>query len=156
MVSCISYSLIRGERVRSPIHPVSVFGPCDSQRVDGNTDGKALVKLVAPTELMRTREEKRVQAEAKAEAKAANKAAERAKRAARLEKGRVAPKDLFKPPNVSGGTYSSWDEDGIPLTDGEGKELSKSARKKAQKEAVTQKKLHEEWLEWQKEAETQQ
>ncbi|KAJ7212947.1 tRNA synthetases class I (C) catalytic domain-containing protein [Mycena pura] len=150
------YFLIRLSAVNVSTYPSCVCLGHVTHNVYGNADGKALVKLVAPAELMRAREEKRVQAEAKAEAKAANKAAERAKRAAKLEKGRVAPQDFFKPPNVSEGTYCSWDEDGIPLTDGEGKELSKSARKKAQKEAVTQKKLHEEWLDWQKEAETQQ
>ena len=57
---------------------------------------------------------------------------------------------MFKPPNVPQGTYSSWDESGIPLTDDEGKELSKNQAKKVQKEHANQAKLHEEFLAWQR------
>ena len=113
-------------------------------------DGKALVKLVPPAELIKARDEKRALAEAKAARKAASAEAERQKRLAALEKGRVSPQDMFRPPNVPEGTYGSRDETGIPLTDGEGKELSKSAGKKVQKEWTLQKKRHEEFLEWQK------
>ncbi|KAL7281481.1 hypothetical protein ACG7TL_004796 [Trametes sanguinea] len=118
--------------------------------LDDQEDGKALVKLVAPEELIKAREEKRAQAEAKAARKAAAVEAERQKRLAALEKGRIPPQELFRPPNVPEGTYGSWDENGIPLTDGEGKELSKSASKKLQKEWTLQKKRHEDFLEWQK------
>jgi len=114
--------------------------------LDDQEDGKALVKLVPPAELLRAREEKRAQAEAKAAKKAATAEAERVKRAARLEKGRVAPQEMFKPPNVPEGTYGSWNEDGVPLTDVEGKELSKNQGKKVLKDWTTQKKLHDEWL----------
>jgi len=119
--------------------------------LDDQEDGKALVKLVPPAELIRARDEKRAQAEAKASKKAAAAEAERAKRAAKLEKGRVAPQEMFKPPNFPEGTYGSWNEDGIPLTDAEGKELSKNLGKKVRKEWEAQKKLHDEWLVWQKE-----
>ena len=98
---------------------------------------------------MRTREEKRTILEEKAAKKAAAIEAERQKRQQKIEKGRVSPKDMFKPPNVPQGTYSSWNELGIPLTDGEGKELSKNQAKKAQKDHITQAKLHEEFLAWQ-------
>jgi len=117
--------------------------------LDDQEDGKALVKLVPPAELIRARDEKRAQAEAKALKKAAGAEAERAKRAAKLEKGRVAPQDMFKPPNVPEGTYGSWNEDGLPLTDAEGKELSKNQGKKVAKDLATQQKLHDEWLAWQ-------
>ncbi|KAI0745279.1 cysteinyl-tRNA synthetase [Earliella scabrosa] len=118
--------------------------------LDDQEDGKALVKLVPPAELIKARDEKRALAEAKAARKAASAEAERQKRLAALEKGRVPPQEMFRPPNVPEGTYGSWDETGIPLTDGEGKELSKSAGKKVQKEWTLQKKRHEEFLEWQK------
>ena len=121
-----------------------------------DVDGKALVKLVPPEELIKAREEKRALAEAKAARKAAAVEAERQKRLAALEKGRIPPQELFRPPNVPEGTYSSWDENGIPLTDGEGKELSKSAGKKLQKEWALQKKRHDEFLEWQKQQQQQQ
>ncbi|KAI0049963.1 hypothetical protein FA95DRAFT_1488235 [Auriscalpium vulgare] len=119
--------------------------------LDDQEDGKALVKLVPPAELVRARDEKRAQAEAKAAKKAAAVEAERQKRQQKLEKGRVPPEELFRPPNVPEDTYGSWDGAGIPLTDGTGKELSKNQGKKAQKEWAAQKKLHDEYLAWKKE-----
>ncbi|KAJ3491237.1 hypothetical protein NLI96_g842 [Meripilus lineatus] len=119
--------------------------------LDDQEDGKALVKLVPPAELIKARDEKRAQVEAKAAKKAAAVEAERQKRLQKLEKGRVPPQELFKPPNITEGTYSSWDDNGVPLTDGEGKELSKNQGKKVQKEWANQKKLHDEFLAWQRE-----
>ncbi|KAJ7933817.1 tRNA synthetases class I (C) catalytic domain-containing protein [Mycena leptocephala] len=124
--------------------------------LDDQEDGKALVKLVPPAELIRAREEKRAQAEAKALKKTAAAEAERAKRAAKLEKGRVAPRDMFRPPHVPEGTYGSWNDDGVPLTDAEGKELSKNQGKKVAKDWAVQQKLHDEWLVWQKDAMAQE
>jgi cysteinyl-tRNA synthetase len=106
------------------------------------------VKLVAPAELVKARDEKRAAAEAKAAKKAAQVAEERRKREAKLEKGRVPPTELFRPPNVEEGKYSTWDEKGIPLTDGDGKELSKNQAKKAEKDWAVQDKLHQEYLKW--------
>ncbi|KAF8070794.1 tRNA synthetases class I (C) catalytic domain-containing protein [Lyophyllum atratum] len=119
--------------------------------LDDQEDGKALVKLAPPAELMKARDEKRAQAEAKAAKKAASVEAERLKRQQKLEKGRVPPEEMFKPPNVAEGTYSSWSDDGIPLTDADGKELSKNAGKKVQKDFMAQKKLHEDYLVWKRE-----
>jgi cysteinyl-tRNA synthetase len=48
-----------------------------------SSDGKALVKLVSPAELIKAREEKRALAEAKAAKKAASVEAERQKRLAK-------------------------------------------------------------------------
>ncbi|KAI0001262.1 hypothetical protein BJV74DRAFT_876788 [Russula compacta] len=110
--------------------------------LDDQEDGKALVKLVDPAELIRAREEKRVQAEAKAAKKATAQELERQKKLQKLERGSVPPEQLFKPPNVP---------EGLPLTDGEGKELSKNQTKKVQKEWTRQKELHEEYLAWKKE-----
>jgi cysteinyl-tRNA synthetase len=109
-------------------------------------DGQALVKLVSPSELMKAREEKQAQAEAKAAKKAAAVEADRQKRLQKLEKERVTPADMFKPPHVPEGMYSSWSDAGLPLTDGEGKELSKNQVKKLQKEWANQKKLYQEYL----------
>jgi cysteinyl-tRNA synthetase len=116
-------------------------------------DGQALVKLVPPAELVKARDEKRAQAESKAANKAAAVEAERRKRLAKLEKGRVAPEDMFKPPNVPPGVYGSWSDVGLPLTDAEGKELSKNQVKKVQKEWMAQKKLHEEFVAWKEQGE---
>lgn len=114
-------------------------------------DGKALVKLVPPADLIKARDEKRAQSEAKAAKKAAAIEAERQKKLHKLEKGRISPKEMFKPPNTPEGTYRSWDENGVPLTDSEGKELSKNQGKRVQKEWGIQKKLHDDFLVWQRE-----
>ncbi|CAK5265381.1 unnamed protein product [Mycena citricolor] len=119
--------------------------------LDDQPDGKALVKLVPPAELIRARDEKRAQEEAKAQRQAAAAEAERAKKAAQMEKGRVPPQEMYKPPNVPEGTYGSWDDNGLPLTDAEGKELSKSQGKKLDKDQKTQAKLHEKYLAWKQE-----
>jgi len=116
--------------------------------LDDQEDGKALVKLVDPAQLLKAREEKRAMAEVKAAKKAATVEAERVKRLQRLEKGRTPPSQMFRPPH--GTEYGSWDDAGMPLTDGEGKPLSKNAVKKLQKEYAAQAKAHEEFLEWQK------
>ncbi|KAH9929551.1 tRNA synthetases class I (C) catalytic domain-containing protein [Epithele typhae] len=121
--------------------------------LDDQEDGKALVKLVQPAELVRARDEKRALAEAKAARKAAAQEAERQKRLAALEKGRTPPGELFRPPQVPEGAYSRWDADGVPTHDGAGKEVSKSAGKKMQKEWTAQKKRHDEFLEWQRKEE---
>lgn len=111
-------------------------------------DGKALVKLVSPAELIKARDEKRALLEAKAAKKAADQEAERQKRIQKLEKGRVPPSEMFKPPNVPEGTYGSWNDAGVPLTDGEGKELSKSRGKTLQKDWKKQQQAHEDYLAW--------
>ncbi len=111
-------------------------------------DGKALVKLVPPAELIKVRDEKRAQQQAKAAEKARRVEMERQKELAKRERGRVPPHELFKPPNVPEGTYGACDDAGLPLTDGEGKELSKSQIKKLQKAYQNQEKWHQEFLEW--------
>lgn len=108
------------------------------------------MKLVPPAELIKARDEKRAQIEAKAAKKAASVEAERQKRLQKLEKGRVAPQQMFKPPITVEGIYGSWNDDGLPLTDSEGKELSKNQAKKVQKDWAAQKKLHDDFLAWQK------
>jgi len=138
-----------------------ILALCDSLRdndlvplgvaLDDQPDGKALVKLVPPSELIKARDEKKAKAEALAVKKAAQVEAERQKRIAKLEKGRVPSEEMFKPPNVAEGTYSAWNEQGIPIADGEGKELSKNQAKTVLKNWTNQKKLHEEFLAWQNE-----
>ncbi|KZT29170.1 cysteinyl-tRNA synthetase [Neolentinus lepideus HHB14362 ss-1] len=116
--------------------------------LDDQEDGKALVKIVSPEELMQAREEKRKQAEARAAKKVAQVESERQKRIQKLEKGRVPPEEIFKPPNVQEGAYRSWNGQGLPLTDGEGKELSKNQNKKNLHAWAMQKDLHEKYLAW--------
>ena len=129
--------------------------PVQNLLLEIKLDGKALVKLVPPAELIKARDEKRAIAEQKAASKAAKVEAERQKRIQKLEKGRTPPQELFKPPNVPEGTYSSWNEDGLPLTGPEGTELSKNQVKKVQKDWNNQKKAHDEFLAWQKEEASQ-
>ncbi|KAF8592622.1 cysteinyl-tRNA synthetase [Ramaria rubella] len=121
--------------------------------LDDQEDGRALVKLVPAATLMRLRDEKNAEAEARQVKKAANVAAEREKKRAKLEKGKTPPEDMFKPPHTDQGAYSSWDENGIPLTDGEGVELNKTRRKRLVKEWDLQQKLHTEWEAWVKDGE---
>lgn len=58
-----------------------------------------------------------------------------------MAKGSIKPFDLFKTAE-----YSEWDSMGIPVKDKEGIEISKSKRKKLEKEYNAQVKLHEEYL----------
>jgi len=116
--------------------------------LDDQEDGKALVKFVNPEVLLRARDEKIAAAAAKAAKKAAAVEAERAKKQARMEKGKLSPNEIFRPPNVPEGTYGTWNEGGLPLTDANGEEIPKTKSKKLAKEWEIQKKLHEEYLEW--------
>ncbi|KAL8638777.1 MAG: hypothetical protein Q9226_008961 [Calogaya cf. arnoldii] len=52
----------------------------------------------------------------------------------------VSPQELFKNEE-----YSAWDEDGLPLKDKEGNELTKSRSKKLKKQWDHQKRLHDQW-----------
>jgi len=114
--------------------------------LDDREDGKALIKFIPAEELAAQRQAK---AAAIAEKAARKEEAARAKEAARLlklEKGKVAPTDLFRTASNATEYGSFEDGTGIPLTDKEGQELPKSRKKKLQKEWDTQKKLHDEYL----------
>lgn len=108
------------------------------------------MKLVDPVDLIRAREEKRAQVAGKAAKKAASTEAEKLRKLEKVLKGKLPPGEMFQPPNVPEGAYGSWNEDGLPLTDGAGKELSKNQVKKTVKEWTLQKKLHEEYMEWER------
>ena len=60
--------------------------------------------------------------------------------AEKMAKMSLAPEEMFKSQTD---LYSSFDTDGVPTHDKEGKELSKSALKKLKKEWEKQKKLYE-------------
>lgn len=118
---------------------------CESTNLSLCIDGKALVKLVDPAVLQQARAEKLAAAQEKEHKKAASKQAERVKQLAKLEKGKLSPQEMFRPPNVPEGTYSNWDEKGIPRADGGGNELSKGKAKKVAKEWEEQAKRHADW-----------
>jgi len=113
--------------------------------LDDRDDGKALVKLVGQAEIQRIKEEKKKREEEKAAKKAAQQAELEKKKLERLEKGRIAPEEMFKAGEHSG-QFSQYDEQGIPTHDVNGQELAKSRRKKLQKDWEIQKKLHAEFL----------
>jgi cysteinyl-tRNA synthetase len=87
--------------------------------------------------------------EAKAAKKAAQAAEEQRKRVEKLEKGRVPPTEMFRPPHED--KYGSWDDKGLPLTDAEGKDLSKNQASKLSKLYDQRVKAHQEFLKWQAE-----
>ncbi|CAE6455029.1 unnamed protein product [Rhizoctonia solani] len=116
--------------------------------LDDQDDGKALVKLVSPDALVKARDEKLAQAAEKSAKKTAQAEAAKAKQLAKLERGKLAPTEMFRPPNVPEGTYGSWDDRGLPLTDITGADLPKSRSKKLVKDWEIQNKAHEEWKSW--------
>ncbi|EXJ62954.1 cysteinyl-tRNA synthetase [Cladophialophora yegresii CBS 114405] len=62
----------------------------------------------------------------------------------RLQKGRLSPTEMFKPPHSS--EYSAWDGDGLPTTGRDGQPLTASRVKKLRKEWEQQRKAHEKYL----------
>ncbi|OAD76974.1 hypothetical protein PHYBLDRAFT_185884 [Phycomyces blakesleeanus NRRL 1555(-)] len=110
--------------------------------LDDQDDGTALVKLVPREELIKARE-KKLAFLAEKEAKKAAAAAEREKkRLERLEKGKVSPLEMFK----NSEEFKTFDTNGMPTHSKDGEEITKSRKKKLQKEWDMQKKLHDEYL----------
>ena len=102
---------------------------------DRDSDQPALVRPVTK-ELRALREEKDERDRFRLKAKA-----ERDKEtAAKAERGRMSHTDMFRTDE-----YSEWDQEGFPLKDKEGEELTKSKQKKLKKEWDRQMKLHEAW-----------
>ncbi|CAN6627053.1 hypothetical protein TRVA0_011S00870 [Trichomonascus vanleenenianus] len=60
----------------------------------------------------------------------------------KIEKAKVPPQDLFK----GNPLYTEWDDNGIPTKDKEGQEVTKSMRKKLEKEHKAQQQLHQKFL----------
>ncbi|KXL44778.1 hypothetical protein M433DRAFT_154866 [Acidomyces richmondensis BFW] len=106
-------------------------------------DRENLPALIRP--LSQSLREERQSREEVAAAKAAERERARAEKAAadqaRLEAGKMSHLQMFRTSE-----YSSWDSEGMPTHDAEGKEVAKSRLKKLRKEYERQKKLHEAWL----------
>lgn len=115
------------------------------------SDGHALVKLVPAATLIAARDAKVAAAALKASQASAVKEANRLKLQAKMDKLAVPASEMFKPPHVPEGTYSAWDERGVPTKDGEGEELSKGKAKKVAKEWEVQVKGNQEWGKWSEE-----
>lgn len=62
----------------------------------------------------------------------------------KLQKGRISPLDMFKPPHSS--EYSAWDAEGVPTAAKDGTALTASRVKKLKKEWEVQRKAHEKYL----------
>lgn len=105
---------------------------------DGNKP--ALIRLVT-RELRATKEQEQARERKKQE----DKEKREKEAAAKAEKGRLSHREMFRSPE-----FSAWDDDGLPTKDKEGKDITKSRRKKLQKDWERQKKLHEAWMEAQK------
>ncbi|KAF6238602.1 hypothetical protein HO173_003108 [Letharia columbiana] len=100
----------------------------------------ALIRLVT-RELRATKEQEQARERKKQE----DKEKREKDAAAKVEKGRLSHKEMFRSLE-----FSAWDDDGLPTKDKEGEEISKSRKKKLQKDWERQKKLHEVWTEAQK------
>lgn len=126
-----------------------VLPPLGVRLEDRGMDQASVWKLEDPeTLVMEISRKREAEAQKKAE-KERQKAAREAKLKEELEKGRVAPIDMFREDEYSG-KYSAFDDKGIPLKDHEGKELSKSAIKNLTKARARQDKLHQKYLKAQK------
>ncbi|KAK2880141.1 hypothetical protein FQN49_000520 [Arthroderma sp. PD_2] len=89
----------------------------------------------------------RQEAETRARQKQLEKEAREKEALEKAAKGKISPLEMFKTDE-----YSAWDEDGLPLKDAKGEEITKSQKKKVKKEWDRQKKAHETWLAAQKKA----
>lgn len=105
-------------------------------------DRENLPSMVRPVdaELRFARSEKESIAAAKAEAKLQRQRDEAEKQARLAAQAKIPPGELFKTAE-----WSAWDDEGLPVRDAEGKELSKGASKKVKKEWEKQRKLFEEY-----------
>ncbi|KAK2744799.1 hypothetical protein FQN55_006555 [Onygenales sp. PD_40] len=123
-----------------------ILGLCDRVRdidlfdlgiyLEDRDNQPALVRPVT-RELIQAREEKAARARQK-QIEKENKEKEALKRA---EKGKISHLDMFRT-----NEYSAWDEDGLPIRDAAGEEITKSRSKKLRKDWERQKKAHEAWL----------
>ncbi|KAI9869545.1 MAG: hypothetical protein M1830_005408, partial [Pleopsidium flavum] len=60
--------------------------------------------------------------------------------AKKTDKGRLSQLEMFRT-----NEYTAWDDEGLPIKDAEGEEVTKSKTKKLRKDWERQKKLHEAW-----------
>ncbi|KAK7714163.1 hypothetical protein SLS64_004262 [Diaporthe eres] len=100
----------------------------------------ALVRPIDKT-IKQAREEREKAAAAKVAQKARRDAEEAEKKRQQDEKAKLSHLEMYKTEE-----YAEWDENGIPTKDAKGEEVTKSRRKKLQKDWERQKKLHEDWL----------
>lgn len=123
--------------------------------LEDKTNASSIIKLMPPELIMAEQRKRSEREEEKKKAKQERERLAFQKKLEKLEKGRIAPNEMFKlitneMKNLSlegrHPYYSEWDEQGIPTKDASGEPLAKSRRKKLQKEFDMQKKLHQEFL----------
>jgi cysteinyl-tRNA synthetase len=107
--------------------------------LEDRENAPALVRPVTEG-LKAARREREEKARLKEEAKKKRKQEAQEK----LQKGKLSPADMFKPPHSD--EYSAWDGDGIPTSAKDGSALTPSRIKKLRKEWDAQRKLHEKYL----------
>lgn len=101
----------------------------------------AFIKFVPVAELLAQREEKAIKENERLAQKETAKLAREKEEAEKAEKAKIPPTEMF----LQDARYSAWNENGLPTTMADGKEVAKSALKKLTKEWEKQKKVHEEW-----------
>ncbi|QSL64961.1 hypothetical protein MERGE_002265 [Pneumocystis wakefieldiae] len=107
-------------------------------QLEDRENRSALIKFVEKSEL-------KEQQQKKLEQELLNKKMKEEKLKERILKGKLSPKELFQTDE-----YSKWDDQGFPLHDAQGIELTKSRKKKIAKEWEKQTILHEKYLDWRK------
>lgn len=107
---------------------------------DRGDDQGALIKFVPKEELLAQREEKAAKEREKLAQKEAAKLAREKLEQEKEEKAKLKPEDMFRDER-----FIEWDAEGIPTKTKDGEEVTKSARKKMEKEWKNQKKIHDAW-----------
>ncbi|KAI4282565.1 MAG: hypothetical protein L6R35_005378, partial [Caloplaca aegaea] len=110
--------------------------------LEDRADGAPSLIRPVTKELRTLKANEKAQQWAKEEAKKVALAEREKAEKAKEEKGRVSHLDMFQTEE-----WSAWDEDGVPVKDKEGMEVTKSRGKKLRKEWERQRKVHEAWRE---------
>jgi len=137
----------------TPVEPVDlnkeILALCDRVRdvdlwqldiyLEDRENAPALVRPVTEG-LKAARREREEKARQKEEARKKRRQEELEK----LQKGKLSPAEMFKPPHVD--EYSAWDPEGVPTAAKDGSPLATSKIKKLKKEWEAQRKAHERYL----------
>ncbi|EXJ80510.1 cysteinyl-tRNA synthetase [Capronia coronata CBS 617.96] len=107
--------------------------------LEDRENGPALVRPVTEgLKAARREREEKIRQKEEAKKKREQEALER------LQKGKLSPGEMFKPPHST--EFSAWDPDGFPTATKDGSPLTASRAKKLKKEWEAQRKAHEKYL----------
>ena len=101
----------------------------------------ALLKQVPVAELLAARDRKIAEQAAAARKKESARLERERLEQQKAEKGKVDPREMFRTAD-----WADWDDEGVPLREKDGTEVTQSKRKKLRKDWERQKKAHEAWL----------